>query len=232
MRELPTWELLAKKMIWQQLGNIKQKKILDFGSGEGVTASYYANDNDVIAVEPSEESVLNRDMENEYTQLLGSMDKLKEMEDASFDLILCHNVLEYAEDREKILKEFDRLLKPNGSISIVKHNRPGRVMQMVVLLNNFESANSLLDGHDSNAEKYGAIRYYEDSDVTRWCPELKIKEVHGVRTFWDLQQNQEIQKDEKWQEEVLQIESRVADIKEYRDIAFFHHLILEKKQQK
>lgn len=150
------------------------------------------------------------------------------MEDASFDMILCHNVFEYAEDRENILKEFRRLLKPDGYISIVKHNRPGRVMQMVVLLNNFESANNLLDGKDSNAVKYGAIRYYEDSDLLKWCPDLKIKEIHGARTFWDLQQNQEIQRDEEWQKEMLNIESRVSDIKEYQDIAFFHHLILEK----
>lgn len=144
------------------------------------------------------------------------------------DMILCHNVFEYAEDRENILKEFHRLLKSNGYISIVKHNRPGRVMQMVVLLNNFENANNLLDGKDSNAVKYGAIRYYEDMDLTKWCPDLQIKEVHGIRTFWDLQQNQEIQKDEKWQAEMLRIESRVADIKEYQDIAFFHHVILGK----
>lgn len=229
MRELPTWELLAKKMVWKQLGNVKHKKILDFGSGEGVTASYYAKNNDVIAVEPSQEAVLNRDKENEYTQLRGSMDKLKEMEDKSFDIILCHNVFEYASDRENILKEFSRLLKTDGYISIVKHNRPGRVMQMVVLLNNFENAHNLLDGKDSNAVKYGAIRYYEDNDLLRWCPDLQIKEVHGIRTFWDLQQNQEIQKSKEWQEEMLQIESRVADIEEYRDIAFFHHVILEKK---
>lgn len=128
MRELPIWELLAKKMIWQQLGKIENKRILDFGSGEGITASYYAKNNEVIAVEPSKEAVENRDRENEYVQLLGSVEKLKKMEDKSFDIILCHNVLEYAEDRERV-----------------------------------------------------------------------------------------------------KIESRVADIKEYQDIAFFHHLILEKK---
>lgn len=183
MRELPTWELLAKKMIWQQLRKIENKKILDFGSGEGVTASYYAKNNEVVAVEPSKEAVENRDRENEYVQLLGSVEKLKEMEDESFDIILCHNVFEYAEDRESILKEFSRLLKADGYISIVKHNRQGRVMQMVVLLNNFESANNLLDGEDSNAVKYGAIRYYEDSDLLKWCPDLQIKEVHGARTF-------------------------------------------------
>ena len=86
-----------------------------------------------------------------------------------------------------------------------------------------------LNGKDSNAVKYGAIRYYEDNDLTKWCSELQIKEVYGARTFWDLQQNQDIQKDTKWQEEILQIESRVADIKEYQNIAFFHHIIMKRE---
>lgn len=77
-------------------------------------------------------------------------------------MIICHNFLEYAEDRPDIVKEFARILKKNGKISIVKHNRAGRVMQMVVLLNDFEHAHSLLDGNDGMASKYGAIRYYED----------------------------------------------------------------------
>jgi len=34
------------------------------------------------------------------------------------------------------MKEFVRILKKTGYISISKHNRAGRVMQMVVLLNN------------------------------------------------------------------------------------------------
>lgn len=177
-----------------------------------------------------EHTINNRDTENEYIQLVGSLDRIIEMEDESFDIILCHNVFEYAEERENIVKEFKRLLKPNGFISVVKHNRSGRVMQMVVLLNNFENARDLLDGKDSNAVKYGAIRYYQDEDLIKWCPDLQIKEVHGMRTFWDLQQNQEIQKDENWQKEMLDIEGRVANIREYQDIAFFHHLILKRSK--
>ena len=63
-------------------------------------------------------------------------------------MIICHNVLEYAQDREDIVRQFARVLKTDGKISIVKHNRAGRVMQMVVLLNDFEHAHSLLDGND------------------------------------------------------------------------------------
>lgn len=76
--------------------------------------------------------------------------------------------------------------------------------------------------------KYGAIHYYEDADIENWCPELTITQTRGIRTFWDMQQNQEIHKDAGWQEKMIEIEMRVSDKKEYQDIAFFHHLILAK----
>lgn len=134
-----------------------------------------------------------------YRQIIGSTEELKNLPSNSFDYILCHNVLEYADDRETIVREFYRLLKPSGKLSIVKHNRNGRVMQMVVLLNNFDEANNLLDGHNSNAQQFGTINYYADNDISKWCDGFTLQESYGVRTFWDLQQNQEIQKDDEWQ---------------------------------
>ena len=226
LQSLPPWDALMKRMVWRQLGRIENKRILDFGSGTGVTANHFAKNNTVIAIEPSEDAVNNRWREYPYQQLLGSTDKLKELPSESFDVIICHNVLEYTLDREDILSEFTRLLKPEGYISLVKHNRPGRVMQMVVLLNNFEHANSLLDGNDGASGQYGAIHYYEDSEIEMWCPVLQIQKTLGMRTFWDLQQNQECHKESDWQENILQIEHRVEDVEEYKKIAFFHHLLL------
>ena len=101
---------------------------------------------------------------------------------------------------------------------------------MVVLLNEFEKANALLDGEDGCAAAYGTIRYYEDDDITKWCEGLRIKETYGIRTFWDLQQNQDYHKDPTWQEKMVAAELRVSQMQPYRDIAFFHHLILCKKE--
>ncbi|MDD6492074.1 MAG: methyltransferase domain-containing protein [Firmicutes bacterium] len=227
--DLPPWECLMKKIVWQQLGGIGDKKILDFGSGIGVTANYLAENNDVTAIEPDKESVNERWADHQYTQIIGSTDELRKFADETFDMIICHNVLEYAIDREDIIRELSRVLKADGKISIVKHNRAGRVMQMVVLLNDFEHAHSLLDGNDGMTSKYGAIRYYEDSDIEKWCPELKITKTLGMRTFWDMQQNQEMHKDADWQDKMIEIEMRVSDMEEYKDIAFFHHLLIEKK---
>ena len=208
--KLPVWEKLAKQIIWRQIGEIKGKSILDFGSGTGITADYFASNNQVTAIEPSEDMLAQQVNANGYHQIVGSTDELKKLSSDSFDYIFCHNVLEYAEDREIIVGEFHRLLKKNGKLSIVKHNRNGRVMQMVVLLNNFDEANYLLDGQNSNAQQFGTINYYDDCEIAKWCDGFVLQESYGLRTFWDLQQNQEIQKDEEWQKKMIDIEMNVS----------------------
>ena len=229
LNQLPTWEKLAKVIICKQIGGLKGKTILDFGSGTGITANHFATENNVIAIEPSEEMLTNQVNTNGYQQIIGSTDELNKLPSESFDYIFCHNVLEYADDREEIVRLFYRLLKPNGKLSIVKHNRNGRVMQMVVLLNNFDEANNLLDGHNSNAQQFGTINYYDDKNIIEWCDAFTLQEIYGLRTFWDLQQNQEIQKNEDWQEKMIDIEMKVSQKPDFQKIAFFHHLIFEKR---
>ena len=229
LNQLPVWEKLAKQIIWKQIGEVTGKTILDFGSGTGITADYYAANNQVTAIEPSADMLAQQVNLNGYRQIVGSTDKLKKLPSDSFDYIFCHNVLEYADDREIIVGEFHRMLKKNGKLSIVKHNRNGRVMQMVVLLNNFDEANNLLNGQNSNAQQFGTITYYDDSDVSNWCSGLVLQQTYGLRTFWDLQQNQEIQKNEGWQKKMIDIEMRVSQNPDFQRIAFFHHLIFEKR---
>ena len=227
LKALGPWEVLQKKLTWTQLGEFCGKRILEFGCGNGIMGAYYADTNEVTSIEPDKEVLDNNKYDN-VKQICGDINELRKFEDAYFDIILCHNVLEYAIEREDIMKEFQRLLKSDGMISILKHNRAGRVMQMAVLLNNFQHANDLLDGKDSMAFKYGSIRYYNDDDLVKWAPELKIKKILGMRTFFDLQQNQEIHKDEAWQIKMMEMEQRVSDIDEFRNVAFFHHVILMK----
>lgn len=229
IKDLPAWERLFKKIVWKQLGDIKDKVILDFGSGEGITSDHFAEYNRVVAVEPWEDMLKDAWRNHDYRQLVGDVNALSEFEDNSFDMIICHNVLEYIDDKASVVQELTRVLKPGGFISLVKHNRNGRVMQMAVLLDDFEKANSLLDGGDSAASKFGAIRYYEDSDVIRWHPDLFIDKIYGIRTFWDLQQNQEKHPDEEWQEKMMQLEMRVSEMKDFINIAFFHHLLIKKR---
>lgn len=228
LSELTDWDRLLKRILWTQLGDIKGKKILDFGSGEGITANHFAKDNEVVAVEPWEEMLQNRWQDYEYLQIQGDVSAIVEMEDNSFDMVFCHNVLEYIDDKAQVIKELCRVLKPGGQLSLVKHNRAGRVMQMAVLLDDFDKAHDLLDGKDSAASKFGAIRYYEDAAVSAWEPSLKQVESFGIRTFWDLQQKQEKHGLDEWQDKMVKLELRVSQIEEFRAVAFFHHLLFVK----
>jgi hypothetical protein len=79
--ELPPWERLLKKMTWAQLGDIRGKRILDFGSGQGITANHYAQHNDVVAIEPSKEMLQNRWADYPYMQITGSLSPLIGVED-------------------------------------------------------------------------------------------------------------------------------------------------------
>lgn len=229
LSELTDWDRLLKRILWTQLGDIKGKKILDFGSGEGITANHFARDNEVVAVEPWEEMLQNRWNDYDYVQIQGDISAVSEMKDNSYDMIFCHNVLEYIDEKAQVVKELCRVLKSGGILSVVKHNRAGRVMQMAVLLDDFDKAHDLLDGKDSAASKFGAIRYYEDENVSKWAPSLCLEECFGIRTFWDLQQKQEKHGLDEWQDKMVELEMRVSQMEEYRNIAFFHHLLFVKE---
>ena len=229
LSELGEWERLLKKIIWAQLGDLKDKYILDFGSGEGITANHFAKDNKVVAVEPWEEMLKDRWQDYEYSQIQGEVSELVKFADNAFDVVICHNVLEYIDDKEAIINELHRVLRPGGTLSIVKHNRAGRIMQMAVLFDDMEKAHTLLDGKNIAASKFGVIRHYEDNMISEWNPGLKLVDCYGIRTFWDLQQNQEKHSLEEWQDEMMKLEMRVSQIEEYRNIAFFHHLMFKKR---
>ena len=159
--ELPAWDRLFKRIVWQQMGDISGKRILDFGSGEGITADHFAANNEVIAIEPSEDMLANAWKDNKYEQIVGDVSSLSRFVDNSFDMIICHNVLEYIDNKKQVITELSRLLKTGGILSLVKHNRAGRVMQMAVLLDDFDRANALLDRKDgSSTQSFNTVKEF------------------------------------------------------------------------
>ncbi|RGM73784.1 class I SAM-dependent methyltransferase [Streptococcus ilei] len=215
------WGQLYYDILFEQLQDIKGKRVLDFGSGFGLVANHLAKENQVLAVEPNEEMVALRAQDHPYQQLVGSLDQLANLEDASFDVILCHNVLEYVEDRKLVLEEFTRLLKPDGLLSIVKHNEVGRVLQTVVFENDTRKALNLLAGQDLETHSMGLAQAY-DLDAVVEDLALEVKNYQGIRVFYGLQDNR-FKGQEGWRESMLQMELAVCQEPPYRDMAFFQH---------
>lgn len=221
------WGRMFYELIWHNI-ECRGKRILDFGSGFGNTANHFARFNHVVAVEPNREMLEYRFSDYDYEQMAGSIEILRTMPDQSFDVIICHNVLEYLSDREELLCEFERLLKEDGYISIIKHNRAGKIMQKAVFENNIDDALKLLDHEDVESAFLGMINEYEDYQLEEYSRGmLKIDKIYGLRIFYALQRN-EFKTGEEWFSKMYDLECKAEEIPEFRDIAFSHHIILRR----
>lgn len=221
------WGKIQYEITFAQLAHLEGKKILDFGSGFGLVSEFLSHKNQVISVEPNEE-MLYANSSTSYEKLLGSIDQLVRFTDKSFDLVLCHNVLEYIDpnDRKDYLLEFKRILKGDGLISIIKHNHVGKVLQSVVFANDINQAFSLLNGENFESLSFASGSTYTIEKLLA-LSDLKLENYLGIRTFYSLQPN-EFKNKENWLEEMTKIELAVCDLKPYKDISFLQHLWLKK----
>ena len=221
------WGKIQYEITFAQLAHLEGKKILDFGSGFGLVSEFLSCKNQVISVEPNEE-MLYANSSTSYEKLWGSIDKLARFTDKSFDLVLCHNVLEYIDpnDRKDYLLEFKRILKDDGLISIIKHNQVGKVLQSVVFANDINQAFSLLNGENFESLSFTSGSTYTIEELLALSG-LKLENYLGIRTFYSLQPN-EFKSKENWLEEMTKIELAVCDLKPYKDISFLQHLWLKK----
>ncbi len=146
-----------------------------------------------------------------------------------FDVILCHNVLEYIENRADLIAEFYRLLKNDGILSIVKHNKNGKILHKAVFENNMDEAMALLHGEDALSQNFGTIHAYEIEDLQDCIAErFSLDNVYGIRTFYGIQPNS-FKLEPDWEERMFKLECAVESEPVFTNVAFFQHLILKRK---
>ena len=224
------WGKIFYDVIFNQLKfqNDKRLKILDFGAGFCITAMHYGKNHDVTALEPNEEMYSLRFESNDYTLISQGLDYLKSVDDNTYDVVLCHNVLEYVENKNEILAELKRVLKPGGHLSIIKHNLYGRVYGCAVLTDNPKAALDLLNEKPEES-MFGNRDVYTNEYLTDFFGnEMKLAELYGIRAFYGLSSNNEIKYTDEGYNSMLELELRFVKIEEFKKVSFFNHLIFEK----
>lgn len=227
------WGKMFYDMIFRQLSLPESPAldVLDFGAGFCVTAGHYAQHHRVTAVEPSEEMLHLKLQEHSAMDCIhGGIEVLGQQEDETFDLVLCHNVLEYVPDREQVLRELARVLKKGGALSIVKHNLPGRILASAVFSDDPGRALALLDGGDREGNMFGTRDTYSREELVRQCGRvgLSMEKRFGIRTFYGLSANDTVKHTKEWYDDMLELEMRVCVLEEYKNVAFFNHLLFRK----
>lgn len=227
------WGRMFYDMIYRQLEipDNPNLDIFDYGAGFCVTANHYAKHHNVIAVEPNSKMRDLRINDNEYTLLPNGFELLKDIPNDVYDIVICHNVLEYADNKAEIFRELSRILKPNGKLSIVKHNLKERIISNAVLEDDPQSALELLIKTTDNAKNmFGNRNSYDNCFLLNLADNLGLicENILGIRTFFALSSNNQIKYTDKWYKNMLELEMNVCNMDQYKNIAFYNHLIFTK----
>jgi len=227
MLEQP-WGKIQYEITFAQLEHIKGKKILDFGSGFGLVSHFLAQNNEVLAIEPQEEMLFAYSNQG-YKKVLGSLEQVEKFESESFDIVLCHNVLEYIDEncRVNYLSELKRVLKRDGKLSLIKHNQVGKIMQSVVFSNDVDQALDLLNGNEFKSVSFSQGTTYTIDELLEMS-KMKLENYQAIRTFYSLQMN-EVKTKDNWLEKMTEMELAVCDLYPYKDISFLQHIWLVKE---
>lgn len=227
MLEQP-WGKIQYEITFAQLVHLKNKKILDFGSGLGLVSQFLGENNEVVAIEPEKE-MLFAYSNHTYEKILGSLEQVEKFEAESFDIVLCHNVLEYIEEynRENYLSELKRVLKQDGKLSIIKHNQVGKIMQAVVFSNDVDQALELLKGNEFRSISFNSGTTYTIDKLLEMS-KMKLVKYQAIRTFYSLQMN-EVKTQDNWLKKMTEMELAVCDLLPYKDISFLQHVWLMKE---
>jgi SAM-dependent methyltransferase len=167
--------------------------------------------------------------ENDYTLVTDGIDHLKTVADDSFDIVICHNVLEYADNKEEILSQLKRVLKPGGKLSIIKHNLCGRIFGSAVLADDPKAALDLLSDDNTEDSMFGNRNVYSNEELAGFLGDgMMLDDIFGIRAFFGLSSNNEIKYTDEWYRPMLELETKASTMDEFKKVAFFNHLVFSK----
>jgi S-adenosylmethionine-dependent methyltransferase len=106
----------------------------------------------------------------------------------SFDLAVCHNLLEYSEDPSTTVRDIAHVLRKDGVFSLLVRNRAGEVLKDAVKSGGWKLATANLTAETVVDTLYGhRTRVFAPADLHELLAQagLEIVAEHGVRVFCD-----------------------------------------------
>ncbi|MEU9703230.1 methyltransferase domain-containing protein [Streptomyces sp. NPDC047981] len=239
LRETVRQELVARQLDEQIAGRYpvgQRLRILDAGMGQGTQALRLARAGHTVTGLESDPELLKAAREALATEPAGIRERVRLIEGdgretgvhflpGSFDVVLCHGVLMYADEPDALLAGLARMLAPGGLLSLVVRNadalamRPGLAGAWSDALTGFDS--------DTYTDRNGAkVRADRLDALTSTLAGIAapLHSWYGVRVFTDgvpaevgLPAAEEL-------ERLLTAEDRAGRTEPYRRVAALLHL--------
>jgi SAM-dependent methyltransferase len=232
---LPTDALDAR----QEASSQHAVDVLDLGGGTGELAVPIAALGHRVTVVDSSPDALaalarraaESGVEAQVRALQGDADDLQ-VGSASFDLVLCHGVLEHVDDPAGALGGIARALRPGGHLSLLVAQRSAAVVA-AALSGHVARAQGLLDDPAGRWGEHDPLtRRFDRAGITALVTGagLEIDATQGLRALGDLVGGQLLEADPTAPARLLELDRRLAAEADYAGLSAALHLLARRAQ--
>jgi 2-polyprenyl-3-methyl-5-hydroxy-6-metoxy-1,4-benzoquinol methylase len=185
-------------------------------------------DSSVAMLELAEKTIAEAGLSAKVTIQLGDIGQLVTIFQASsFDVILCHNVLEFVDDPAAVIRSAVRLMRNSSSIlSVLVRNQAGEVLKAALLNGDLTEAERTLREEWGQESLYGGkVRLFtpEVLETMLTDAQLTLKAQRGVRVLADYLPEQ-ISRSAEY-ERILALERTLGKRKEFVSVARYIHSV-------
>lgn len=145
-----------------------------------------------------------------------------------FDLLVCHNLLQYVPDRADVVRATVSLLKPGGLLSVVGPNAVAVPIEAAVRELDLDAALRALDSTVKANKVYGAdVDVLTSEEIASYFNDFGLEIVghHGVLSVCHLIADNDIKYDPQFFSRLEKLEHSLADRAPYPYTARMFHLV-------
>ena len=244
-----------QSMPWNRFGyelvehNLKQHipvdspplQVLDAGGGNGLDSLALARMNHCVEIADISQQMLDdaranaalagvTDRVNTHAVDLHGLDKV--FDEARFDVVLCHNVIQFVDDIQPLLQSLIRVLKPGGFLSMITTNQYSLPYQAAFFDQDLDAAFDSLDQSSQHNSIFDIdVHAYRPDEVCDWLEELglEIKTYYGIRCLYNYWGSNELKEDSTIYAKLKKLEMEFAGRDPYRQTARQFQIIAGKR---
>src|SRR5579864_627531 len=211
-------------------------RALDVGCGTGATAVCLARlgfqvtllDSSLPMLQLARRAAYEAGVSDNIAVKNGDAAELANLFDAgSFDVILCHNTLEYVDDPDAVLRGAARLLRDSSAIlSVVVRNQAGEVLKAAIKDGDLTSAKHNIAAEWAHESLYGgSVRLFRPDTLKAMlaAASLALTAERGVRVMSDYLPPQLSRSAEY--ERILKLERKIGRLPEFAAVARYSQYI-------
>lgn len=211
--------------------------VLDAGGGNGVEALELARAGHTITLVDSSAAMLadaraaaaTAGLADQLQVIEHDVDALGERLAAPvFDLVLCHNVIQYVPSVERLLDQLAAVLHPGGLLSLVSINRHSAPLQAAFLHHDLDRAFASLDDHVQKTTIFETpMTMFTAEEVTALLTPRGFTSVdhYGVRCLCDYWGSTEEKLQPAVMAQIERLERRMTNTFPYKHLARYFQLI-------